>query len=135
MILVGTVHMDIEGTARLEHILNITQPRTITIEWSGSQSVDKIEQEIRTAREYMLDRIASWEEVHPCIQELLMDLLSQRFYEAFVPLVYAKEHLIAVHPIDLPDLVTPGLPEYMDAIRETITPFLKNPPTLLYKEL
>ena len=131
MILIGTLPFDIEGTKRLEHILEVLQPKRITVQWPSSQSVDEIKSDILDERGFMMDTIASWGmegkfygvDIFPGIEKLYLDIVGQRYFEVAVPLEYAKRRGIEVFPVDHPDFRREHVADFMDGVRKEILSF------------
>ncbi|TAL52771.1 MAG: hypothetical protein EPN86_04985, partial [Nanoarchaeota archaeon] len=108
MILVGTHHYDLVGPRRLEHVLEVFRPRSITVEMAMtmdefresikiSESMEKMDRETLDA---IADRASIPKEANYRI--LFRDFLKVTGYEVWIPASYADRTGASVDFVDSP---------------------------------
>lgn len=90
MILVGTVHLDIVGPSRLEHLLDRIKPKMISIESPDNLSI-KETRKIIYNEQYRFFDIIKDARLPETIKLLLKDFSDIRGYEILVSLDYAEK--------------------------------------------
>jgi len=107
MILIGTIHQDIEGTKRLENLLNKIKPKIITIEWPTGKSLEEIEKEILDYRSKNI-QILEGSEMPRSIKKFFIEFVSNSNYETLVPIQYTKKTGAKVYLVDHPKILSAG---------------------------
>ena len=103
MLLIGTVHIDIEGPKRLEHFLNKYAPRKITVEVPKGRSVSEIEYMTLRERENRVKQVQQ-AGLPPQVQTLLEEIEQATGYEAIVAIQYAKRTGAELYFVDIPKI-------------------------------
>ena len=125
MILVGTVHIDIDGPKRLEYLLKRLQPKTITVEYPSSFTPEEVEERLGRMHRVALECIDKLE--RPDFEKAYFrEIYSNYWYEAITPITYARQSGSVVKGVDHP--MTEGgfsedyLKQTFDLIRATTKP-------------
>jgi hypothetical protein len=89
MILVGTVHNDLQGPERLERVLDRYQPKRISVECPKGMTVSAVENELRNYNRVCMQHVkkAGFPEN---FERFLNDVVNVMGYERLVAIQYAK---------------------------------------------
>lgn len=141
MIFVGTVHVDIDGSKRLRHLLEAYRPRCITVEYPADESIADIERKIREQQERgvrLMKRIRAPENMRGVYTEIA----AQAGYDTLVPILYAKENGLEVYPVDHPGIRKglqladdEGVIEMFSINPEDMPPNVDKPPYETFREV
>ena len=96
MILVGTIHTDLEGPRRLECLLNKYQPRTIALEAPHNYKLEDIIPLISNAKKMLRKKMKR----NPNATELEFGLLDSLNYEWLISFKYAGLTGSKLYPVD-----------------------------------
>jgi hypothetical protein len=101
MILLGTIHFDLQGPARLEKFLYKTSPNSISIEFPRDTSIDRFIEDFDESKKYMSKQIEN-SNIHDILKQFMYKAIECLGYEVTVPVAYAKKHKIDLFPVDHP---------------------------------
>ena len=100
MILIGTVHTDLDGPKRLERILEKYKPRVITIETPNNISLTDFiyyeKRRINQCKDYVKNL-----ELSENKRKLLLEILDNGHYEATITRDYAQLNNSEIYPVDI----------------------------------
>ena len=106
MLLIGTVHIDLNGPRRLEAILNRFRPKKVAVEWSGNIDLGEIVSQIQIAKHLMLKQLKELKLDLPSnLLGLMYEEVDARGYEFFVPYNYCKGNGLELLCVDHPALL------------------------------
>ncbi len=104
MIAIGTIHYDIEGPKRLEHLLERFKPKIITVEYPHTASLEEVavlNQEAQQKRAALIPKM----DLPQVIKEFLTEMNTVLGYDILIPLKYAEEKGAEVYGIDHPNVL------------------------------
>ena len=100
MILIGTVHTDLDGPKRLERILEKYKPRVITIETPNNISLNDFiyyeKRRINQCKDYVKNL-----ELSENKRKLLLEILDNVHYESTILRDYAQLNSSEIYPVDI----------------------------------
>ena len=103
MILIGTIHSDLEGPKRLEYLLNKFNPKIITIEFPDNFTIEEAEKFISNGKNQSRKEIKGFglPENSKRLNYEGVDIIS---YECIVPIEYSKKSNSNIYFVDHPDI-------------------------------
>jgi len=104
MILVGTVHIDIEGPNRLMKLLEKYNPEIISIECPSNRSINEVIEYIDRERTEMSSQVNN-SNLPENLKKLVLEYVSCSHYEAPTAIDYAKKSGSKLHFVDYPGMV------------------------------
>ena len=103
MILIGTIHQDLEGPSRLESLIGRLQPKVLTIEAPANLAIDQLAETLRVRRQ-LFERLSLSLKAPNFYKELVGETYKITGYDILVPIDYARRQGIEVHAVDHPAL-------------------------------
>lgn len=101
MILIGTSHMDILGSERLEYLLWSLNPKSVSVEYPADVSVSEAQENITSERESMRQAIEK-SLLPDNFQKLFYDVAAARAYETMVAIDYHLSTESDIYFVDHP---------------------------------
>ena len=103
MKLVGTIHVDLEGPRRLEHLLQLHKPGVVTVECPRNLSIDETVN-LFLARRAVSAEVLESTEMPAFLRDYYKEYFSILGYEIVVAAEYAREEGAQIYPVDHPDI-------------------------------
>lgn len=128
MILIGTIHIDLNGPKRLETILNRFRPKKVSIEWPCNIDLREVVNQIQANKQSLLQQLRKLKLDLPSnVLDLMYEENEARGYEFIVPNKYCTRNGLELLCVDHPAIsderefkIPESLPQnpYEEVLRE-----------------